>query len=152
MNSIEIPRSLTTTSSRVGWHLMKNKQLKLIFVLAILTTVVATSPTSSAASPTGKWRGSWNSGATGHSGPLKARVRQVDHDTYRALFVGRFAGIIPFAYPARLDRVSGTENQYTSSQRLPLLGTYRMNATVTNSHIRAKFQGGRDSGTFNLSR
>ncbi len=131
---------------------MKNKQLKLALVVLMLTSLVTTSPTLSAASPTGKWRGSWNSGATGHSGPLKARVRQIDHDTYRALFVGRFAGIIPFAYPARLDRVAGTENQYTSSQRLPLLGTYRMNATVTNSRIRANFRGGRDSGTFNLSR
>lgn len=131
---------------------MKNNQLKLAFVATMLISLLATSPALSAASPTGKWRGSWNSGATGHSGPLKARVRQVDHDTYRALFVGRFAGVIPFAYPARLDRVEGTENQYTSSQRLPLLGTYRMDATVTNSQIRANFRGGRDSGTFNLSR
>ncbi len=131
---------------------MKNKHLNFSFVVAILTMIVATAPTSSAASPTGKWRGSWNSGATGHSGPLKARVRQVDQNTYRALFVGRFAGVIPFAYPARLNRVAGTENQYTSRQRLPLLGTYQMNATVTNSRIRATFQGGRDSGTFNLTR
>ncbi|MGI9467914.1 MAG: hypothetical protein ACR2OA_12395 [Rubripirellula sp.] len=131
---------------------MKNKHLKLAFVVVMLTSLVTTSPTLSATSPTGKWRGSWNSSSTGHNGPLKARVRQVDHDTYRALFVGRFAGVIPFAYPARLDRVAGTENQYTSSQRLPLLGTYRMNATVTPSRIRANFRGGRDSGTFNLSR
>ena len=131
---------------------MKNKYLKLALVAATLTSLVPAGTHLSAASPTGKWRGSWNSGATGHSGPLKARVRKVDHDTYRALFVGRFAGVIPFAYPARLDRVAGTENQYTSSQRLPLLGTYRMNATVTNSRIRANFRGVRDSGTFNLSR
>ncbi|HBV65252.1 MAG TPA: hypothetical protein DEF45_19765 [Rhodopirellula sp.] len=131
---------------------MKTKIFKFAFVVAMLGSLVTTSSSLSAASPTGKWRGSWNSGTTGHSGPLRARVRQVDHDTYRALFVGRFAGVIPFAYPARLDRVAGTENRYTSSQRLPLLGTYRMNATVTNSRIQANFRGGRDSGTFNLSR
>ncbi len=131
---------------------MKNKSLKLAFVVTMLGSLVTTSPALSAASPTGKWRGSWNSAATGHSGPLKARVRQIDQDTYRALFVGRFAGVIPFVYPARLDRVTGTDNQYTSSQRLPLLGTYRMNATVTNSRFHANFRGGRDSGTFNLSR
>ena len=134
------------------WRSMKTNKLNFAFVVVTLVSLVATSPSLSAASPTGKWRGSWNSGATGHSGPLKARVRKVDHDTYRALFVGRFAGIIPFAYPARLDRVAGTENQYTSSQRLPLLGTYRMNATVTSQNIHANFKGGRDSGTFNLSR
>ena len=130
-----------------------NKKLKLTFVAVMLSSLaVASSSSLSAASPTGKWRGSWNSASTGHSGPLKAHVRKVDHDTYRALFVGRFAGVIPFAYPARLDRVAGTSNQYTSSQRLPLLGTYRMNATVTSTRIRANFRGGRDSGTFNLSR
>jgi hypothetical protein len=131
---------------------MNNKKLKFTFVVVMLGSLVVASSSLSAASPTGKWRGSWNSGSTGHSGPLKAHVRKVDHDTYRALFVGRFAGVIPFAYPARLDRVAGTANQYTSSQRLPLLGTYRMNATVTSNRIRANFRGGRDSGTFNLSR
>ena len=131
---------------------MKTQTLKFALLVTILCSLITTSSTLSAASPTGKWRGSWNSGTTGHSGPLKARVRQVDHDTYRALFVGRFARVIPFAYPARLDRVAGTENQYTSSQRLPLLGTYRMSATVTNNRIRAHFTGGRDSGTFLLSR
>lgn len=131
---------------------MKNKRLNLAFGFAILITLTTTSQNLTAASPVGKWRGSWNSRTTGHSGPLKARVRKIDHDTYRALFVGRFAGVIPFVYPARLDKVSGSSDQYTSSQRLPLLGTYRMNATVTDSHIRANFRGGRDSGTFNLSR
>ena len=131
---------------------MNSVKLKLAFVVTLLTSVVAASSSLSAASPTGKWRGSWSSQSTGHSGPLKAHVRKIDQDTYRALFVGRFAGVIPFAYPAKLDRVSGTSNQYTSSQRLPLLGTYRMNATVTSSRIRANFRGGRDSGTFSLSR
>jgi len=131
---------------------MKSLTLKLVFAVTLSASVAAASSSLSAASPTGRWQGSWSSQSTGHSGPLKAHVRKVDHDTYRALFVGRFAGVIPFAYPAKLDRVSGTSNQYTSSQRLPLLGTYRMNATVTSSRIRANFRGGRDSGTFNLSR
>ena len=131
--------------------MLKNKTQSVLAMMAVGLLISTASPLL-AASPTGKWRGSWNSNTTGHSGPLKARVRKVDHDTYRALFVGRFAGVIPFAYPARLDRVAGTSNQYTSSQRLPLLGTYRMNATVTSTRIRANFRGGRDSGTFNLTR
>ncbi|MDE0866857.1 MAG: hypothetical protein OSA98_24020 [Rubripirellula sp.] len=131
---------------------MNSVKLKLAFVVTLLVSFVAASSSLSAASPTGKWRGSWTSQSTGHSGPLKAHVRKIDQDTYRALFVGRFAGVIPFAYPAKLDRVSGTSNQYTSSQRLPLLGTYRMDATVSSNRIRANFRGGRDSGTFNLAR
>jgi hypothetical protein len=131
--------------------MLKNKTQSVLAMMVVGLLISTASPLL-AASPTGKWRGNWNSNTTGHSGPLKARVRKVDHDTYRALFVGRFAGVIPFAYPARLDRVAGTSNQYTSSQRLPLLGTYRMNATVTSTRIRANFRGGRDSGTFNLTR
>ena len=100
--------------------MLKNKTQSVLAMMVVGLLISTASPLL-AASPTGKWRGSWNSNTTGHSGPLKARVRKVDHDTYRALFVGRFAGVIPFAYPARLDRVAGTSNQYTSSQRLPLL-------------------------------
>jgi hypothetical protein len=105
-----------------------------------------------AASPVGRWRGSWTSQSTGHRGPLKAHIRQLDHDSYRALFVGRFFVVIPFAYPARLDRVPGTCNQYTSTQQLPLVGKYRMNAWITSHHFHAHFQSEEDSGTFQMSR
>ena len=105
-----------------------------------------------AASPSGKWRGSWSSQTTGHRGPLRARVRPIDRDTYRATFVGRFAGVIPFVYPAKLERVPGTCNCYSSRQRLPLLGEYRMTATVSRDRFQATFRGRKDRGTFDLSR
>lgn len=105
-----------------------------------------------AANPAGKWRGSWSSQTTGHAGPLKARIRPIGGDRYRAVFVGRFAGVVPFVYPATLQRVPGTGNCYTSSQRLPLLGTYRMTASVTDRSFRATFQGRRDRGAFRMNR
>jgi len=106
-----------------------------------------------AASPAGLWRGNWSSQSTGHQGPMRARVRQIDQHTYRALFVGRFAGVVPFVYPAKLERVPGYCDYYRSSQRLPLLGTYQMNATITPHRFHATFSGGDgDQGTFEMSR
>ena len=105
-----------------------------------------------AASPTGTWRGGWSSESTGHKGALRARIRPIDADTYRAVFVGRFAGVIPFIYPATLQRVPGQCDCYTSSQRLPLLGTYRMTASVSSQRFYATFGGKKDSGTFDMQR
>ena len=82
---------------------------------------------------------------------MRARVRQTSPNEYRAFFVGRFAKVIPFAYPAKLNRIPGT-NQYYSSQRLPLLGVYRMNATITSHQFNARYQSKRDQGTFRFSR
>ncbi|MEM8670795.1 MAG: hypothetical protein AAGG48_24925 [Planctomycetota bacterium] len=105
-----------------------------------------------AGSPTGKWRGSWSSQTTGHSGPMKAHIRQIDSDSYRAVFVGRFAGVVPFMYPATLDRVPGTCDCYRSSQRLPLVGTYNMTAHINARSFNARYHSSRERGTFNMSR
>ncbi len=83
---------------------------------------------------------------------MRARIRPTGPNTYRAIFVGRFAGVVPFVYPAKLQRVAGTCDCYTSSQRLPLLGTYRMTAHVTSGRFYATFQGKKDRGTFDMSR
>lgn len=120
----------------------------LIAALMILSTAAP----SFAQSPSGRWKGSWHSQSTGHEGPLRARIRPLDNGRYRALFAGRFAGIIPFVYPATLHRVPGTCNQYTSTKRLPLMGTYTMRATVTPGSFYATFQGRRDGGVFRLAR
>ncbi|MCA9136715.1 MAG: hypothetical protein KDB00_08150 [Planctomycetales bacterium] len=108
--------------------------------------------TLEAASPAGRWVGTWTSSSTGHHGPLRARIRPVDSDTYRALFAGRFAKVVPFVYPAKLERVPGTCDCYKSTTRLPLLGEYRMTATVTANHFNATFGGKKDAGIFQMSR
>jgi hypothetical protein len=125
-----------------------NRPLCVLLVLGVCFV----SANLDAASPTGRWSGSWSSASTGHQGPLRAHIRQVDSDTYRALFTGRFAKVVPFIYPAKLERVPGTCDRYESSTRLPLLGEYRMNATVTPNRFNATFQGKDDQGVFRLSR
>ena len=113
----------------------------------------------SAETTVGKWRGEWRSESTGHHGPLKARIRQVDEDQYRAVFTGRFFKVIPFIYPTTLERIHNptagedeTVEHLSSRQKLPFLGTYRMQATVGEDRFHATFEGRRDSGTFDLTR
>ncbi len=125
-----------------------NRAIRLLLLLCVSVCCVELE----AASPAGRWRGSWSSQSTGHTGPLKAHIRQTDSDTYRAVFVGRFAKVVPFVYPAKLERVPGTCHSYSSSQRLPLLGEYRMTATVDAHRFHATFQGRKDRGTFDMSR
>lgn len=120
--------------------------------LFLLSVLVIGPGVTQGGSPAGTWRGGWASRSTGHSGPMRARIRQVDHDTYRALFAGRFAGVIPFVYPATLKRVPGTCHRYQSSRRLPLLGPYRMTATITPQRFLAEFRSRNDRGTFSMSR
>lgn len=101
--------------------------------------------------PVGKWRGEWISGTNGHRGPLRASIRQTAAGDYRAVFAGRFAKVIPFVYSTRLTPTP-MPGQYTSVKRLPLVGTYRMSATVTPGHFEATFQGRKDQGVFRLDR
>jgi hypothetical protein len=124
--------------------------MRFALLCSFILTIAVTAASTNAASPEGRWKGTWSSQTTQHSGPLRARVRKIDHDTYRAVFTGRFAGVIPFLYPAKLERAPGSCDCYTSSQRLPLLGTYRMSATVSSDRIYATFRGRKDAGVFDL--
>ncbi len=102
--------------------------------------------------PAGVWRGKWSSQTSGHRGPLGARIRPLGPDRYRALFYGRFAVVIPFAYRTTLTRVPGTSDLYHSAKRMPLLGTYRTTARISHDSFRADFVGREDRGVFLMSR
>ncbi len=128
-----------------------NRRKRLTYTLGVIAVLLTTAP-AFAASPVGTWRGNWNSGSTGHRGTLRANIRQTGPDSYRALFYGRFAVVVPFVYPANLQRVPGSCQCYTSRQKLPLLGTYRMTANVTEHRFNATFRGKKDVGTFDMSR
>ncbi|MGB7346088.1 MAG: hypothetical protein WBD20_17860 [Pirellulaceae bacterium] len=119
---------------------------------AAIVLVLATSGVASADSPTGRWRGGWHSDGSNHQGTLGARIRPTGPDSYRAVFYGRFAVVVPFIYRTDLHRVPGTCNCYTSTKQMPILGEYRMTASVSQNRFYAKFRGKKDQGTFDLSR
>jgi hypothetical protein len=121
-----------------------------------LAAALAFSPTAGAQEPglSGRWSGYWVSDKNGHTGPLHARFRQLDADTYRVAFRGRFAKMVPFWYTTKL-RVEGTGDGVVAlgaSQRLPLLGEYRTAAVATGTAFDATFTSRKDSGRFVLER
>ncbi|OUT58333.1 MAG: hypothetical protein CBB71_13575 [Rhodopirellula sp. TMED11] len=122
----------------------------LSFIAATCLTLLPLSE-AQAESASGRWKGGWYSNSTGHKGPMRAKIWKVDQNNYRAVFVGRFAKVVPFAYPARLQRVPGS-NVYRSATRLPLLGQYQMNATIKGRQFNASYSSKRDRGGFRMSR
>ena len=120
-------------------------------VVVAIGCLVANSDTASAQNPVGVWRGGWSSGTTGHHGPMRVRVRQTPHGDYRAVFAGRFAGVVPFVYGTTLTP-TGYPGHYVSAKRLPLVGTYEMSAVITPGNFHAHYTSRRDVGVFDMSR
>ncbi len=125
------------------------------FVL-VAVVALAFAGTAAAQPPdlTGRWSGYWVSETNGHTGPLHGRFRQLDADTYRVAFRGRFAKVVPFWYTTKLH-VAGVDDGVvilTASQRLPLVGEYRTTAVATATHFDANFTSAKDSGRFVLTR
>lgn len=119
----------------------------LVLSLNFLTSV------SPADEPTGRWKGRWSSGTTGHSGPMRARVTPAGDGTYKAVFAGRFAVVVPFVYRADLLPTQSWDGTvYVTEKKLPLLGSYRMNAIVPGSTLSANWSAAGDSGQINMHR
>jgi len=102
----------------------------------------------------GCWSGYWISCTTGHKGPISAKICKIGDTCYEAHFRGRFALINPFRYTATLQ-VTGHEGDklfLCSSRRLPLLGTFQMNAVATPTDFTADYSARDDQGRFIMKR
>ncbi len=120
-------------------------------VLALFTQMLILN--SFADEPTGRWKGRWSSGTTGHSGPMRARVTPLPDGTYKAVFAGRFAGVIPFVYRADLLPTQSWDGTvYVTDKKLPLLGSYRMNTIIPGSSFNANWSAAGDTGQVNMQR
>jgi hypothetical protein len=127
-------------------------KLSLLMLLLCPLLSFAQEPTGIAG---GGWRGEWISDKNGHHGPMRAFVRPIGPSEYRVWFAGRFAYVIPFAYPARLTVTSTTPDSVTleGAQNLgPGLGQFHTQMHATPTHLDARFSAKRDSGRFVLSR
>lgn len=124
----------------------------LMLLMAMIAASLVVTPTAAEAQhPLGAYRGGWSSATTGHHGPMRVRLRETHHGEYRAVFAGRFAGVIPFVYGATLTP-TGHPGHYVSAKRLPLMGTYEMSAVITPYHFNAQYTSRRDFGQFNMTR
>ncbi|MFM8271569.1 MAG: hypothetical protein ACKODX_04460 [Gemmata sp.] len=127
--------------------------MRRVFALVVLCAV----PSLSLAQPpalSGKWSGYWASDTNGHTGPLHARFRQIDADTYKVTYRGRFAVVVPFMYTTTMDVVSTGDGValLNAEKRLGPFGTFRTTATASDGAFDANFSSRRDSGRFVLRR
>jgi hypothetical protein len=130
-----------------------------ITVHRIIILTLSLIPTSSVLADeidlSGRWRGTWQSETTGHSGPLNGRFRKLDDSRYRVWYTGRFAGIVPFFYPVTMNVVQRDCNQLIlagSTKLGPIFGTFEYSAVVTPGYFDSRFQSKSDSGRFQLHR
>jgi hypothetical protein len=123
--------------------------LSLVALFVLPSMSVAQNPDLS-----GKWSGYWVSDTNGHTGPLHAKFKQLDCDTYKVVYRGRFAIVIPFRYTTTMDVVGRADGMVVLSaeKRLGPMGTFRTTATATDSNFDATFTSRRDSGRFVLRR
>ena len=120
--------------------------LLVLFLCNMLSIAVADEPS-------GRWKGRWSSGTSGHSGPMRARVTPSSDGTYKAVFAGRFAGVIPFVYQAELQPVQSWDGPvFVTEKKLPLLGSYRMHAIIPGDSFNANWSAVGDTGQVRLQR
>lgn len=103
----------------------------------------------------GKWKGTWLSGSTGHKGPMQADFCSAGAGRWKVVFRGRFCALIPFQYSAILheSRSSDGTLKLSGSRNLgPLFGTFHFNGTVRNGQLDARWWSQKESGQFRLSR
>lgn len=128
------------------------------FVAAVIlcgAAVFSVQSPSQAASPSSVYRGQWNSGSTGHQGPMRVRLTQRGDGQVDARFTGRFAVVIPFTYKVTMTPVAcdNCGTQYVASKKLgPILGSYQMSAHVTPSGLNGSFSAAGDVGTVMMRR
>ena len=122
--------------------------LRAAFVLLLFASVASAQPPAA-----GTWSGQWITDTNGHHGPLRANVTPAG-DGYDVRFSGRFAKVIPFTYRQHLT-ATGTDGEtvfLSADRRLPLFGTFHMDATATGTAFDARFTTGKENGRFLLRR
>jgi hypothetical protein len=133
---------------------MRSCLLGLLFVLAVPQLVSAQEPVISP-DLSGKWSGYWISDKNGHNGPLNGRFTMKSDGSYRVVYTGRFAKIIPFIYMTTMQAspIDANSVQLTASQPLgPGLGTFNTTAVATPDVFDAQFSAKKDTGRFFMTR
>ena len=130
---------------------MKNKIKTCLFVFA---TLVFSSQLTFADGLDGRWQGGWQSCTNGHKGRLNAQFCRIDANHVKAKFGGTFAKVIPFRYRPVLNIVHEEPGLMVlqGSKKLPLMGSFEYNATITGDQFSATYRSRRDNGVWQMQR
>ncbi|MDG1873338.1 MAG: hypothetical protein P8J27_05475 [Mariniblastus sp.] len=102
----------------------------------------------------GQWRGGWQSCTNGHKGRLSAQFCRIDANHVQAKFNGTFAKVVPFRYRPILKVVHEEPGLIIlqGSKKLPLMGSFEYNATITGGEFSATYRSRRDNGVWQMHR
>jgi hypothetical protein len=102
----------------------------------------------------GQWSGTWRDCQSGHHGPLNAKLCRIDDCRYRAVFSGRFWGVVPFRYGMVLEVVGreGDRVLLSGSKHVGISGEFECCASGTECELTASFKSKRYNGVFELKR
>jgi hypothetical protein len=103
----------------------------------------------------GRWQhGTWFDANTGHEDVLRARFRQKPDGTYRVVFSGRFAKVVPFRFATTLNVVGhdGDKVIMAGESRVAGLMRFSYHAVGDEHNFNARYQSQRWTGEFNLRR
>jgi len=115
-------------------------------------TLFAVQPATSA-DLSGRWAGHWENNNNPHKGPLRANLKKINSDQYRATFSGRFFKVIPFRYKVTLDVVEeGPSYVRMSGRSRAGRQSYQYTATSTGNSLVTHYSSKRYQGKFVLKR
>ncbi|MBB73906.1 MAG: hypothetical protein CMJ75_05260 [Planctomycetaceae bacterium] len=131
------------------------KMMRLLILAAFLLTSATGFSNASAEDLSGAWKGTWSNSNNRHTGPLRGRFIALNDSQYRAIFRGRFFGILPFRYAVVLDAAEqedGSIRLRGSTFVSRLYGTFDYDATVRDGHFESTYTSSRFEGTFSMDR
>jgi hypothetical protein len=121
--------------------------------VAPVVSVPAPAPTPVETKPslvTGKWSGTWKSNG-GHSGTLACKVTDAGPMKWDAVFTAQFG--ITMSYPVKLEGKPGKDSVlFGGTVDLGPAGAFTWSADANGAEFNGKYEGGGDTGGFNLKR
>jgi hypothetical protein len=103
----------------------------------------------------GRWKGSWKSDKSGHSGGLRCVATRTGPDTYRAKFNATYALLLRFGYAMDMTADVRDDVTYVAGEQdlgKSYGGVYEYEGTADGKTFRINYRTKKDYGHFTLKR
>jgi hypothetical protein len=120
-------------------------------MFVVLLALVVWAPDCRGSDVSGRWKGTWTThrpnNQRAHHGTLRVRLTPQANGTYRGVFAGRFAVVIPYFYRATVYQQG---NRLQSTKRLGPFGNYDMQLMHQPGSLSGTWSAGGETGSIRL--